>query len=296
MSYYHYRGDRQAALLARELERHADHRVLRRLPDPAEMWLAPTPRGGATTTLAVLDTETTGLNTAKDAMIELAVVMMQLDADGQLIDITPPVSMLEQPPTTISADVEALTGIDDRMVAGRRFDDGALAALLREADVAVSHHAAFDRAFLVRRFAWFDLPWACTVEDIDWRSFGLEGRALGHLLASAGHFFRHGHRADEDAWALSCLLAREAADGRAVAAHLIDTARRPTVRLLACQAPFETRAALKAAGYRWNPERRAWWIAGDEERIAGESVFLRSLHPAIRPVMEPIDWFTRHAG
>lgn len=295
MSYYHYRGERQAALLAREVERHADYRVLRRLPEFTEMWLAPTPAGGATTTLAVLDTETTGLDAARDAMIELAVVMMKLDGDGRLIDIAPPVSMLEQPPAPIPVDVEALTGIGDGMVAGRRFDDDALRTLLGKADIAVSHNASFDRGFLVRRFAWLDLPWACTARDIDWRRFGLEGRALGHLLASAGHFLQHGHRAGEDAWALSCLLARDAPDGRATAAHLVEAARRPSLRLLAWAAPFAVRATLKAAGYRWNPERRVWWIAGDDERIAGESAFLRSLHPLIRPAVEAVDWFTRHA-
>lgn len=296
MRYYHYSGDRQAALAACDLERNRDFRVLRRLPKPTEFWLAPTPPGGAVMTLAVIDTETTGLNAGQDAVIELSVVMMQLDDAGRLCDVTAPVTMLEQPPCPIPDRIETLTGITDRMVAGQRFDEAALRRMLSAADVMVSHHAAFDHAFLVRRFDWLDLPWACTIEDINWRSFGLEGRALGHLLASAGHFLDRGHRAADDAWGLACLLARSAGDGQATAAHLVHAARRTELRLFASHAPYETRKVLKAAGYRWNAARRVWWIDGDDEAIAAECVFLRSLHPAIRPEITQVDWFTRHAA
>jgi DNA polymerase-3 subunit epsilon len=116
------------------------------------------------------------------------------------------------------------------------------------------------------------------VKELDWRRFGLEGKALGHLVASAGHFLARGHRAGEDCWALTCLLARQASDGRTIAAHLLDTARRPSYRVVAWGAPFSTRDTLKAAGYRWNATQRVWWIEGDGEKIGHEDAFLRSLH------------------
>ena len=295
MDYYHYSGDPRTALLARSIERHPDYRILRRLPRHEELWFSPIANGGAGTTIAIVDVETTGLDPDRDAMIELAIVLMRIDGAGDLLDLTPPVSMLEEPPRAIPPEVEALTGITDAMVAGRRFCSIALRRLLRRADVLVSHHAAFDRAFLTRRLPWLRLPWACTLYDIAWPRFGLEGRALGHLLASAGHFPAQGHRAGGDAWALACLLARIADDGRTIAAHLVEAARTPTQRLYAVGAPYTAREVLKAAGYRWDATRRSWWIAGDDETLAGEGVFLRSLDPAIRPVMHEVDWFTRHA-
>lgn len=295
MDYYHYSGDLRTALVARSIEQHPDYRVLRRLPRHEELWFSPVANGGAGTTIAIVDVETTGLDPDRDAMIELAVVLMRIDGAGDLLDLTPPVSMLEEPPHAIPPEVEALTGITDAMVAGRRFRSAPLRRLLRCADVLVSHHAAFDRAFLTQRFPWVRQPWACTLNDLAWSRFGLEGRALGHLLASAGHFPAQGHRAGADTWALACLLARIADDRRTIAAHLVEAARAPTQRLHAVGAPDSTRNVLKAAGYRWHVTKRAWWIDGDDEKLAGEQVFLRSLHPTILPVIEKIDWFTRHA-
>ena len=51
---------------------------------------------------------------------------------------------------------------------------------------------------------------------------------------------------------------------------------------------------LKRAGYRWDPDRRVWWIDGDDEKIAGETVFLNSLGPPVRPWVERIDWHNRY--
>jgi DNA polymerase III subunit epsilon len=121
-------------------------------------------------------------------------------------------------------------------------------------------------------------------------------RSLASLITDAGHFMRDAHRAGPDSWALTCLLAMTAADGRAYAAHLIDAARRTSTRVYAQGAPFNLRTNLKAVGYRWNAERKVWWIEGDPETIDNEAVWLRSLHPTSRPVIEPIDWFNRHAG
>lgn len=296
MEYYHYTGNRRAAALARRLDRHRDFRVLRRLPRPNELWLAPrASRDAGAITIAVVDAETTGLDPVRDVPIELAVVIVRIDGEGQLTDIAAPLTMLEQPSQPIPLAVELLTGIGDTVVAGKRFDESLVRSWLTGVDVIVSHNAVFDRAFLVRRFPWLTLPWACTIRDIDWRVFGLEGRALGHLLNSAGHFLAHGHRAGGDSWALACLLARTADDGRTIAAHLVEAARTPSRRLYAQEAPFSTREALKAAGYRWHPRRRVWWTEGDDEVIGHEMVFLRSLHPLIRPEVEDVTWFNRHA-
>lgn len=295
MSYYEYSGDLNAALLARTLGQHPDFRILTRLPWREEIWLYPTPAEGPALTLAVIDVETTGTDPETNSMIELAVVLLKLDAEGRLIDITAPLSMLEQPQNPLSAEIEALTGITDRMLAGQCFDTRLLQAILADVDAILCHNVPFDRAFLTARFDWLDLPWACTLHDIDWRQSGLEGRALGHLLASAGHFADDAHRAGDDAWALACLLARTDCDGRTIAAQLVDYARRPVLRLLATNAPFDLRATLKSAGYRWNVKQRAWWIEGDDEMIKRELVFLRSLHPRIAPTIEQVDWSNRYS-
>jgi hypothetical protein len=103
----------------------------------------------------------------------------------------------------------------------------------------------------------------------------------------------HAHRAAADAWATACLLMMPGCDGRPVAAHLVDRARKPTHRLFAENAPFSAKDALKAAGYRWHPDRRCWWAEGQPELMANEAAWLHSFNPAIKPVIERVDWYDR---
>ncbi|MBA3838337.1 MAG: hypothetical protein C0499_11860, partial [Zymomonas sp.] len=71
-------------------------------------------------------------------------------------------------------------------------------------------------------------------------------------------------------------------------------ARRTTHRLYAMRAPYECKEVLKAANYRWSPERRAWWIEGEPERIANEAAWLRGISKSVEPTFEQVTWFERH--
>ena len=149
---------------------------------------------------------------------------------------------------------------------------------------------------MMRRFPALAQPWGCSANEVDWVAHGLgSARGIGALVTAAGHFLPDAHRAAPDVWALTCLLARADTDGRSIAAHLVETARRPTARIHACGAPFSIKDTLKAAGYRWSPTERAWWTEGEPERIANEAAWLTSLHPLIRPQVIQVDWYNRHA-
>lgn len=297
MTYHHLDPSREGERLARRLERMRGYRVLRRLPLITEMWCRSMPVPTNTFTVGVVDTETTGLDPERHRLIEIAVGKLTIDLDhGDVTDVTRPVSWLECPGELITPEIEALTGITDALVAGEAFPDDTIMDELAGCDLLVSHNAGFDCAFMVRRFPQLGHPWACSAKEVDWAAHGLAGgRSIGALLTTAGHFLPDAHRAAPDVWALTCLLARAGVDGRSVAAHLVDTARRPTARAIADRAPFEVKNSLKAAGYRWSPVQRAWWLEGEPERIANETAWLATLHPAIRPRVEPVDWFTRHA-
>ncbi len=93
-------------------------------------------------------------------------------------------------------------------------------------------------------------------------------------------------------WKFHALM--ETGEGRSVAATLIDAAMRVTHRLFAHRAPFECKDVLKGAGYRWSPDRKAWWIEADQERILNERAWLQQLAGAVRPEIEEITWLDRH--
>ena len=104
----------RAERAARQIEATGDYRVVKRLPRIDEIWCrsAPIAKPENIATLVVLDTETSGLDKGKDALLELAVVRMQIDtATGELLNIEEPRSWLEDPREPLTDAIEELTGL-----------------------------------------------------------------------------------------------------------------------------------------------------------------------------------------
>jgi DNA polymerase III subunit epsilon len=284
--------------VAQALDTDPDYRVLRRLPTVNEIWCRSSlvPEQASSTKIAVIDTETTGLNSSRHKLIELAMVKMTVDdVVGDLLDITPPMSWLEDPNEPLSLKIERLTSLTDSDVAGQSFPVATIFEAFDDIDIIVAHNARFDAGFLAKRFPSLGHPWACSAKDINWPELGFEGgRGVGALLNSARYFVSQAHRAGPDAWSTACLLAMPAPDGRCIASHLLQAARRTTSRLYAIGAPYCAKDDLRAADYRWCSTRRAWWTEGDSERIGNEAVWLKALHPLIKPEIIAVDWFNRH--
>jgi len=95
------------------------------------------------------------------------------------------------------------------------------------------------------------------MREVDWPSFGFDGRGLGWLLAHAGWFYSQ-HRADTDILALLHQFAHEC-EGKTVLSRLIERAEQPTIKLEVFDTPMAARTALKMRGYAWDPRRRHWW-------------------------------------
>ena len=278
--------------LAPQVYEQADFRLLRRLPRVDE--IETQAEAFRPVRLGIIDTETTGLDPEANEVIEFAITMMTINADGSLLRIDETVSWLEQPSLPLEPRIFEVTGLTDEDLAEQAFDDHDIADALYRCDVLVSHNARFDRAFLARRFdGLVDKPWGCTVNDIDWLTHGLGGRSLGHLLYEAGYFYE-AHRAGPDCWALACLLAGCASDGRTYAAHLIDAVRAVNHRIYARRAPYEVKDRLKARGYRWNAADRCWWIDKPSEAAAAEGKWLTELCFQICPETKQITAYERY--
>ena len=239
-----------------------DVRVLRRL----EIREGFTGRGvdeGASVA-AVVDVETTGLDHDGDAVIQLAMRRFRFDADGEITRIGPAFSWFEDPGRPIPVEITRLTGITDADVAGRRFNDDDVVWALTHAGVVVAHNASFDRKWIERRFpAAAGLAWACSMADVDWRRFGLDGRALGFLGMQCG-FFYEAHRAEVDVDAVVALLGHRFDDGRTDGAVSTDGR-------VAVGAAFAVKERLRARGFRWDPRLRVWAKeVRDGDRLAEE--------------------------
>ncbi|WP_456710891.1 3'-5' exonuclease [Bradyrhizobium sp. USDA 4452] len=264
--------------MAAVLESSGRYRILRRL-EPRSVYCLPDETARLHRGI-FLDIETTGLDQARDEIIEIGMVPFDFASDGRIFSVHEAFSRFRDPGRPIPAEVTAITGITDDMVRGSSIDPAEFEAFLGEAVVVIAHNAAFDRRFAERSCdAFARLAWVCSWSEINWAAEGfVDGTRLGQLAAACG-FFHDGHRAVHDCRAgleiLSRVLPRSGRRGLDV---LLESARAPRWRVRAIGAPFDLRETLKRRGYRWDPGEsggpRAWFIDVPEGAVEGERGFL----------------------
>lgn len=214
-----------------------------------------------------LDTETTGLNYAEDKIIELGIVAFEFDPiTAEIIRITDRYNGFEDPGSPLPKEIIEITGITDDMVRGQNLDDDQVNRLANQATVVIAHNAGFDRKFVEARFPTFaTLPWACSVNQIDWQVERISTRVLEYLLFKFGLFI-NAHRALDDAeGVLGILLENLPVSKTPVFKALLNTYEEVTSKICAVGAPFDKKDVLKQRGYRWNDGSqsgcKAWWIS-----------------------------------
>ena len=267
------RSDPEA--MAQALAQHPDFRVLRRLVPRSEYGPL---NGQATQRVIVLDTETTGLDSKSEKIIELAMLSVLVDTvTGLPVGPVAIYESFEDPGKPIPAQITEITGIDDSMVKGWRIDYAAVTALVAQADLVVAHNAGFDRPFVEARFPVFaGKAWGCSFQGIDWKKEG-SGSAKLEFLASERGWFYDAHRAQVDCHALLQVLASPLTDGQTGLARLLAGADQTRYKMRATGAPFEAKDKLKSRGYRWDGEGRVWWCSlGSDTLLDAECAWLRA--------------------
>ena len=237
------------------------------------------------------------LDTARDEIIELAMVKFEYLPDGRIARIVDVFSSFNEPSNPIPSEISDLTGITDEMVLGHRIDTNTVAAFAADSVIVIAHNANFDRKFAERYWPVFvQKAWGCSATEIEWRKHGFDGSRLGYLLAGVG-LFHQAHRAVDDCHALVEILASELPGlNKPALAVLLERARRKTIRIWAEQAPFELKDALKKRGYRWNDggdgRPKSWYIDVDEENQTSEieflrtTIYLREVEPRVQRKMD----------
>jgi DNA polymerase-3 subunit epsilon len=223
-----------------------------------------------------IDLETTGLSSYQDAIIEFGAVLFTYTLDGQVVRIEDEYSGFEDPGRPIPPRITQLTGITDEMVRGQRLDEARLKQLLGQADLIIAHNAAFDRPFVERQMGPVAKPWACSQREVPWQESGLDSTKLEFLAYRYGWFY-DSHRALDDCRMAVHLLAQPLPGAASTAlATLLDNASKPSYRLWAAGAPFETKELLKSRQYRWDPEARCWWKEVTAKEQEAEAAFLQA--------------------
>ena len=228
-----------------------------------------------------LDTETTGLNSDSDKIIELAMVPFEFDENGRIYRVLPEYNEFNDPGILIPEFITQLTGITDEMVKGHSINLDKVKNLLADAEIVIAHNASFDRPFCEDLSDVFeDIHWGCSIKDINWQEEGITGQKLEFIAYKYGFFFE-GHRATIDCQAGIEILSRPLfKSGEFALKRLIDNALKSKVRLWALGAPFDKKDVLKQRKYRWNngagEGHKAWYTDLLEDEVEKEMTFLRT--------------------
>ena len=227
---------------------------------------------------AVVDTETTGTNTELDTIIEIAVVPFTYTRDGRVIEVLEEriFTGMQQPSDPLDPEISLITGLTDADLAGQLIDVRALEETVAACSLLVAHNAPFDRPMCERLSAVFrDKPWVCTMNLINWRLEGANGRSLD-AAAAAHMLWFSAHRALDDARALLHLVALPLPESaRMPLAVMIEELKTPRCEVWLWGAPFEARESIRAAGFRWRPQelaREKGWALTVKDIDAAEAI------------------------
>ena len=201
--------------------------------------------------LLIVDTETTGLDPASDALCELGAVLFSVPHRAVI-------SQLSFLLPVLSNDAIAINGIEPQLSQLPQPSSELMAvfvAMARQADAFLAHNAAFDRPWieplLPAELRGVARPWICTCEGIRWPGLkpnpSLQSLALAHGIPVWA-----AHRALTDCTYLAQVLERDPE----LEAHLQEGLQ--PRRLVAAQLPYEQRELARQAGFRWIPEAKQW--------------------------------------
>ena len=270
------------------------------------------PQGAPTTRVGFVDLETTGLDADADEPTELGLVIAQAHStSGQCGARLVRGSWLREPKQPIPEHVQALTGIDAQMVAGKRWPIENIVQLLSGCDVLVAHSALMDRVMVERGIgAEIDTPWACSLRDMNWRERQVVGASLAAVALSHGLVQPKAHRALPDVDLTALMLAQpdpESPDGRTLLATLLENAQRPQIVYATITEGYPGEQVVKsfrASPMRWDPEAKYWWGIDDQvdgesegehyERVRASAWAVTGDNPRTLLLMRPVQRMERH--
>ena len=208
--------------------------------------------------LAILDTETSGLDPASDVCVEVAVVLYDVEHRAPVASFASLVrSEVNGAYDVNRIPVEILKDAQPPDVVWRR-----VSLFCETADVFVAHRAEFDRSFTPEPLR-SSRPWVCSKFHVPWPE-GKPGDHLVHLALAHGVAVAQAHRARTDCDTLARLFSRVAE--RCDLQELLRLAMRPRKRYESL-APFSEKDVVKASGFAWNAAKKVWEAELPEEDV-----------------------------
>lgn len=226
-----------------------------------EDWPKEVSGNGPLRRIAIVDTETTGLDRTRHKVIEIAAAAVLVNELGRIVAIPSLGSGLQDPGHTLPPEISELTGLTDAMLKDKVIDRDKLTSFLSECEAVLAFNAGFDRPFLEALQP--DLPamqWGCVMADVSWRAHGFEPGPQNYLLMQSGRFSNAAHRAKDDVLSLTELADHVCADGTSIMSKVLAAMDAPAWRFEATWATYHQRDLLRERRYRWRSDgQRGVW-------------------------------------
>lgn len=224
--------------------------------------------------LAILDTETNGLDPTEHEVIEIAIQILDTSSNTVVRGFSAVVCPVRLPdgcednPALLNP-VSDINHIDPLALLSELSVDADLTEavrLLEQVDAILAHNAPFDRAFIDATFQARGLEppaasWVCTNADITYPNQAAS-RKLTHLASDHGLSTVGAHRALADVMMLTELLRRVDNLEEQVREALLPR----EVYILDPSRSYEFKDSAKKIGFQWIPENKVWQKALTEEK------------------------------
>ena len=205
--------------------------------------------------VTILDLETTGLDPAKDEVIEVGAILYSVKHQTVLQQYSTVIPVKENPQESINRiSVEAsqsLLEYDGEL--GRSNIFVPVFGMVQKSEYLIAHNANFDKHWQL--VSHFDKHWLCTLNDFIWprnsKPTNLITTALNHGIGVT-----KAHRALSDCQLIAELFDRTE-DLQGLFELAIARSNEPRYVVFA-QVSFEKKDLAKSAGFYWNPDGKLW--------------------------------------
>jgi DNA polymerase-3 subunit epsilon len=199
--------------------------------------------------LLIIDTETTGLSPEQGSeLIEVGAILYNVPLRCILTQVSTllPVKVIGQEETH-KISLKMANSVNHNVLIASNL---LLGELVKNADYAIAHNAAFDKQF----FSAGCLQWLCTYEDfrfIPYKPSSLINLALHHGIA-----IKSAHRALPDCGLIAEILSKRD-DLEELIANAIARANSPKV-LVRALVDYNNRDKAKQAKFEWDGDSKSW--------------------------------------
>ena len=218
--------------------------------------------------ILIVDTETTGLDPEKDAIIEVGMILYNTEHRCVIAELS----------HLVDNDTNAAEEINHIPVGALKesAEFSAEAAhfggrLISMSEYIIAHNAEFDRNFFKSHGVEPSQPWICTKNDVVWPIRKGASLSLINICAELGVPIINAHRALNDCRLLVGALEKMPD----IASFLLESGkgRKDYIALVS----YEDREKAKAAGFAWQPTSKQWVAKMKESDVAALPFKVREL-------------------